>query len=1192
MGDTLRGYEFFEICDVIEKFCTSTDPRDRKLLTLVFLRINGCKNVAGIRELLASLLFPIGISLEKHRSFLFYFRYKLQKYYPLELLENQTRYSKNRILATEEQPEEDSSQEYDEFYIYNLSHNSSVADRSLANSPKPYEYICVEPFCYDHEDCKPIQSCDYEITGTRLDWDTGLRVICSTIISKKWRRTIKSLDQIPPSLASTLSRYPHFHLSTWHSVTKAKVKIPVYFSSPSGSPSGDEDELHDYQDGQHDICDDYSRDHDGDSDHDDDNNDHDPSENDEFDDYSHTESKFNNFVSQSGKHKPIVRTENSYDSIDQPSSSSSTCLTPSTTDQEYETDSPVQSGSPYSTYPQDKFYAESEIIPQHLPEQKKYSLANLANYTPSLDGILSCLDDSSYCTFSREQNDQWKLDASFYELMAIVYAFAKVYLSPSIASIIKLSEKESHCEISNYFYGVLCDETFLLSNLVAMMFRKGRLSLHNSLYFGMLYTEPCETIVTDMSLADFKQKHRSLKGKIFVNISRSITPEYVTRIEVDRLSEVYVTRRYPIRKGYLLREIFDSMHKISSKLLELLNSGGQIFDLSLFPKQVKNLFKELDYVSYYDRISESLKLTSPRKWEPYKIRHFTVDSLLHLLHRQGLFLELERLNVFMKGKNMKDYVWIEFNGRYPSRYELELTLSMVKTQEKTISEDCSIIIQSLEGRSHLVFKLSDLSLFKNVSLSCVYSNPKKLSRNIPIFPIHMMLNYTRSIHNRHPNEQKVSLRCLVKSVLCNISANSRSDIGVMEIDDPLFDIYELLPLLLSRWDDVKCMSDAIKHSYQMIISEKKENCIFGVLLGFIKIRCPKYLSGESILSINRILKSCSSTTATQFPDLCGYFARFAASVISRKPLSQRYEISFLTKDGCDDLWMNLSHSGNKQHMPCFDLYQFCCSILVSHETARNILLMIQPNSPPKHRLDPKGKLVQTALRFQLGEYISSFGTEQHPETYIWARTRYVRPVGIENEHQLHLMIFMQIVEWISLHGKSDRAKVEDTIGPCYVDPFVLNRKPLELPVYLREDTHELFYYNRTLFVAKEPLGIEKSNNNTKKSNKKTSIFNKETAPVKEQSLDDEMNRKDLFLLFLFHHGPRFHSSIHRTGESAYYDSLSGCKSFYDNLKSCTRQYESDQYRAKYLGCKFKKQELEEPPKKIQKLSQSQVTDNR
>ncbi len=1128
MSQEIRGYEGFTVCDIIECFCQSKDPRDIKLLTLVLVRIIGCKSGGDLREFLSTLLFPIGLSLSKHRSFLFYFKCKLRKYYEFRLLHNPAQLHANR---------EDSSSEseYDDFYIYNLSHNSSIAEQSQASSPKPYEYTCEEIYCYSHEDCNSVQNCN-EITGTRLDWDTAIRAICSTITSKKWRSTIRHFDQIPPGLALVLSQYPHFHLSTWHIPKPLVSNFVVHSSSPSGSPSNGEEE----EDGE----------------------------------------KGRNI------HPPS-------------SSSSSICLTPSTTDTEGDyafNDVDIEMNSQIE-YENTQFRSIPKI--SLVSKKLEFSLANIAAYTPPLGPILHLLNNEEYCGPSLKtgsstiDQESWRQDKSFYEFLAIIYSFAKVELAPFIESIIALARERANDEISNYFDGILCDETFLLSNLVAMMFRKGRLSLHNSLYFGVLYTEPCQTTVTGMSPEDFKRKYKVQTRKSFVSIARPSPACPYVAINVDRLSDQSVTRKYEPKNGYILGTIFEQLHKISKKLLDLIRSAD-IFDLPMLPRPVSLLVNKINYQSCYGLLSRSPKY---QKWEPYKIRYFTVESLSHLLHRQGLYLELERLNVFMMDKILEEYVWIEFQDRLPTRHELENTLSLILPQEKAISPSSFMIVQSLENRSHLVFKLCEFSLFRNVALSYVYANPKKICKNIPIFPLHIMLSYTRSSsYKPHSDEHLVSLRCLVQSIFSSITTNSRIDFSVMEVSDPLFSLYEFLPVLLSRWDHISLMQDAILDSYRIVSEGKRENCIFAILLGFIKIRSPKYLSSDSIIAIDGILKN-SPGASRHFTDLCAYFSRLSYQILSATKstsTSGKFEMR-IKKENFPDLWTNLPFPGDRPHMPCVELYQLCCSSIIPHSTARNILFMIQSGIIPKHRLVSKGKQVQLSLEKQLGEYVASFGIEEDPSSYIWSRKRYIRSIGLGNEHQSYLMNFMQMIEWGSLHGKTDRVQLDDLLGLCHADPFVLSRKPMQLPVYLDSNTQQLHYYNSTLFIATCPThssdsqfdGSDEStmddddpHMNTENVHRIRKGKIREKPPVnrKQESIQNNELQQS-FLLFALHHG----SNIHAQLRSESIDNTRETNSFYRALKLCTEDYEKDQHRAKYVGCKFKRDTIEESPRKIRKI---------
>lgn len=1160
MSDIPKGYVFPEACQIIEEFCASKHPRDIKLITQILRRIKGCQNSFSIRDFLSSLLFPIGISFAKHRPFLFYFRYKAQKYYASNLKQ----YTRNGSISSNNpgphsfgsEPLTISEQEeLDYFYMYNLAHNSSIAEQSLAMSPQPYEYTCEEVFCYDHSDCASIQGSRYELPGTTCGWGSALRIICSTLVSKKWRGTVKTEEQIPPCLNRILSQFPHFYLSTWH-----LPPIPTYSSSPSGgSPSRDENDCA---------------------------GDDDPP-------------RYNDCSTK-----------------DPSSSTSSMCLTPSSTDTERDYlyhGVTTKDGDPASEAP------NGEPADQLGNDRRDFTLSSLANYTPDLAPILDTLCEKRI----KSANLQtyvclWKRDETFVELMAVIYSYCIVGITESVARITNMARAESHSEISNYFYGILCDETFLLSNLVAMMFREGPLSLQHSLYFGVLYVEPCECTIVDMSRNDFLKKYSTARARgshprrkktkddlinqqpisdTFVQMIRSNPSHPVTNITIDRLSDVLVTRRYPTKNGYIMRELFEHLQEISLRLLDMINSGN-VFDTEKLPKTVKTLLGKVSITKSLQRLSLSSKQSYPPKWEPFKVRHYTIESLFHLLHRQGLFLELERLNLFMQEKIHKEHVWIEFQGKSPTRRELESTLEIISSQEKTIPTHAYIIIQSLGGRCHLVFRLCYLSVFRNVSLSCVYNNPKKLSKNIPLFPVHLMLTYTLPIYNRHPEEHLISLRCLVKSVLSGITTNSRSNSAeVMEVTDKLFPLYELLPKIISRWDSVERIHEAVLESYTIIAEEQDKPSLFGVLLAFIRVRSPRYLSKDSVLKIYDLLKK-SPQIRKEFPDLSKYFTRLAGQAIfdQRAPQNAKYEMSL--QRGCGEgLWSDAVDRKDRAHMPCVELYQLCSSILISHSKAREILFMIQPGSGPKYRMDSKGKNVQLALAGQLNDYIRSFGVEEDRETYLWSRQRYIRCLGQGNESHCSLMNFMQMIEWASLFSKTERSKLVNLLGPCHVDPFVLTRNPMELPVYIDEINFEVFYYNRTMFIAQgadqTTTSVTTAQLPMRETLSKTSAASHERTTRKHKPkntgaasiLSEKTDHNESFMSFLFHHGSYVYHSLHAqdSEQKSSSEGKSIRRNFYDSLQSCTRAYETDQQRAQYLGCKFKyadhSDDCNSPPKR-------------
>ena len=602
------------------------------------------------------------------------------------------------------------------------------------------------------------------------------------------------------------------------------------------------------------------------------------------------------------------------------------------------------------------------------------------------------------------------------KFMTYVYAYTMLKYEDTMKECNKIIENNLNSKLQedqgkSFVYRLIMDKDFIISHVIAYIFRKGPYYCHQNPYFGVLYID------------ENTRKIRDCLKKLEI-IGREIRTE--------------------VQKGK-----FKEMIENNKDLMKYINDNYNI-----------------DKV--FNKIQKHKTNVSPLTWQAIPVQGLPINKLYIILQKQCNFLESERLCKFMSDKSDSEYICLEIKSDIITEYEIESSIRKLFEIEPELPRKNHIIVNTHANRKFLVIYMPLLFSLRNVSYSYVFNSSNRCVKHFPMYPIYMLMMYTET-KTKLENENKIAIRAVISTIVSWITNSRKVCEEVLHVKDDLFELYSYFDNIISRWWDdgdvmtmYKSINRACRSYKKELNNESHSYTLFSTILAFVFIRKPHFIKSSTLFIINKIMET-NKEIKKKFPDLYEYYDRlfkFSKQNKSHKSINMNDPKN---KGLTDGLWKNMDGEPDRYVMPWLDTYFLCCTNIISHIEARLILESIKCSIIPKARRKTRGKKYHMELCGRLTDYVSAFST-RYSKGFFGAKSEISYKDSLKVPNRTGLATFMRILEWVSLHSIEERKNIEIGIGPCNIDPQELIESPPLLPVYMSLDGLPI-YNDESLFFC-------------------------------------------------------------------------------------------------------------------------------
>lgn len=391
--------------------------------------------------------------------------------------------------------------------------------------------------------------------------------------------------------------------------------------------------------------------------------------------------------------------------------------------------------------------------------------------------------------------------------------------------------------------------------------------------------------------------------------------------------------------------------------------------------------------------------------------------------------------VLMKFENRVHF--LDFQASVAVLLQQEPALGFCDTRKSVFTAETSYMKEILFMTSSVVLHKSLLALLRNVNMAYMIRGTRKIGSTVPLFHWFMLMMSAKQTALSCSNpvlEEKlydINRRQAILGICSLMSAFRSLQSTILDVNDSLFYVYEILPYVIARWEDIGTIMDSVLHSYHGLNdSEGKDTCensIFSTVLGLFFVRTPHHMK----LSAFQLLKKIVSTPemSSAFPHLSSFVNIYSVNleIVSKDSgcdyvtleLEKGDRLEFLWKEECCP--KNLCYGCkngllcNRNCMPWVDLYFLCMHRDVSSADAKQLLLSITCDISfvKKGRQQPTKQ--QDLISMHLKQYTERFTALAAPSEQPFC---FIMPQGMKTV-DLIFSAFLQALETSNYKSISD-----------------------------------------------------------------------------------------------------------------------------------------------------------------------------
>ena len=721
----------------------------------------------------------------------------------------------------------------------------------------------------------------------------------------------------------------------------------------------------------------------------------------------------------------------------------------------------------------------------------------------------------SYIRKYNGKTSPYDIDKNLIETISLIYIYSNYRY---VTELQRLSKLKSQLADGNKHITLLCNPAFVFSFIMMCLFEKCTItSDHTSVFKDYMDYEGSDN-------------GRDTK-EIYVN---------------TQFLECYETHS----------KTFDLIDNITEEIRNMLISDK----LSVIKgfKGINRFITDLNLHEMHQHINDYKEISNTRKWTAMETYSDKIKNLYDLLNHHNMIYERERLKEFFINRNQKHYVFLRFKERV-TEYELDMTLRSILVEEPQLKgQEKNYIIMNLSDEAIcLVIKIPLLFAIRDVSYSYVFSNPKRITKSVPMYPVYLTMLYTEyayiSNYESSISNNDIALRSVIRVLSTWITKQPNIHQKILHVDDSLFSIYRLLTKLISKWDSVDLIFDDVIESYQSYIfdvqhkGKSEESSLFSALLGFIALREPHHIERDGVEMMNMIFQDedRKNRLMSVFPSLCVYYQRL-------KEISDASDTDTInmTKVDMSGIWDDVDKE-DKCLMGWVESYILCSSNYLKNSEARFLFCCIRPERMPNARKYFSGKHFQEELSSSMRVYLERFSKPTSVSYY--GLRKPVKEASLRSDRKEIVCLMFRMMEWASLHMPNIRGELlnEDInpLGPCNVEVFDLLYSPPLLPVSIRKSNNQvnLVYTDESLFICKMPTSIQIVNNNI--SSSKNQIANNSIVDVQHYMID-----------IVFHYYKYICNGIANSRYMNNLDENNPDMLLMDAIHTCSQSYQDDKKR--------------------------------